>query len=252
MIERHKLITLTIAFITGLTIHGFFIGSALQRFKKEDRSISVKGFSEKEVKANFAVWTINTRVTSNDLNQGSKEIETNKSKIIDFLLNNGISKNEIIQQDLNVTDKLARDFDNGDVGQYRYIIENSIQVRSEKVDIIQLVSRMTDQLLKAGIVISSNNYVYNPAVKYLFTKLNDIKPSMLSEATQNAKQAAIEFTRQSNTKLGGLKKASQGLFSIIDRDAFNTSQSEGGYFPTSVNDMYKKIKVIVNVEYSIE
>jgi uncharacterized protein len=252
MTDKNKFIIIVLAVVAGLSIHGYFVGRALQRFRKEDRSISVKGFSEREVKANFAVWTIKTRITTNNVIEGSREIEANKNKIIDFLLSNGIKKEEVSQQDLSVNDKLAREYTDSDIGAYRYIIENSIQVRTANVDTIQHVSRMTDMLLKAGVVVSTTND-YNPSVQYLFTGLNDIKPAMLSEATQNARKAADEFTRESSVKLGALKKASQGLFTIIDRDVSNSSQTgEGGYYGANVSDIYKKVRVVVNIEYSVE
>jgi uncharacterized protein len=248
MIEKNSGLLIALALVVALAIHGFFTGRAIQRFRKEDRSISVRGFSEREVKANFAVWTIQTRITTNDLLEGSREVEESKRKIIEFLLANGIGQGEIIQKNLNVIDKLARDY-GPDMGAYRYIIENTLQVRTQHVDTIQYVSRLTDKLLRAGIVIAQNDY--NPAVQYLFTGLNDIKPQMLSEAIQNARTAAVEFTRESNVQLGTLKKANQGLFTIVDREA-SSSSGEGDYYASNVNDLYKKVRVVVNVEYSIE
>ena len=252
MNDKNKLLIIAISIVSGLVIAGFIIGRSLERFKKEDRYISVKGFSEREVKANFAVWTIKTRITTNDLAEGSRNIEENKRKIVEFLVGNGIKKDEIIQQNLSVTDKLARDYGTNDIGAFRYIIENSIQVRTENVDTIEHVSKQTDKLLKAGVLIADNTE-YNPGVKYLFTGLNDIKPLMLSEATQNARKAATEFTKENNVRLGKLKKANQGLFSIVDRDfSISSPGNEGGYYAPNVNDMYKKVKVVVNIEYSIE
>jgi hypothetical protein len=251
MNETFKTWSIAIAIVTGIIINGYFVGRSLERFKREDRYISVKGFSEREVKANLAVWNIRTRITTNDLIEGSKTIEDNKNKIIEFLQNNGIQKHEIITQNSSVTDKLAREYGPNDIGAFRYIIENSIQVRTENVDTIQYVSRQTDKLLKVGVLITENNE-YNPSVKYLFTGLNEIKPAMLSEATQNARNAATEFTKESGVRLGKLKKASQGLFTITDRDySIQSSMHEGGYSP-SVNDLYKKVRVVVNIEYSIE
>ena len=243
-------ILIAIAIIIGLALNGIFIGRALQRFKKEDRSISVKGFSEREVKANLAVWTIKTRITTNDIAAGSRQIEIDKNKITGFLIQKGIKENEIFQQDLKVVDKMAREYGDNNIGEFRYIIENSILVRSSNVDTVQAAKRMTDELLKMGVVISNVNE-YMPSVQYLFTDLNNIKPEMLSEATQNARKAALEFTRESNVSLGNLKKASQGLFTIVDRDYFVAGQAEGGY-GTNVNDIYKKVRVVVNIEFSVE
>jgi uncharacterized protein len=249
MKENFKIL-IAIAIVIGLALNGIFIGRALQRFKKEDRSISVKGFSEREVKANLAVWTIKSRITTNDITAGSRQIEIDKNKITGFLIQKGIKENEIFQQDLKVVDKMAREYGDNNIGEFRYIIENSILVRSSNVDTVQAVKRMTDELLKMGVVISTVNE-YMPSVQYLFTDLNNIKPEMLSEATQNARKAALEFTRESNVSLGNLKKASQGLFTIVDRDDFVAGQAEGGY-GANVNDIYKKVRVVVNIEYSIK
>lgn len=163
----------------------------------------------------------------------------------------GIKEHEIFQQDLKVVDKLAREYGDSNIGNFRYIIENAILIRSENVDTIQSVKRMTDELLKMGVVISNVND-YSPSVQYLFTKLNEIKPDMLQEATQNARKAALEFTKESNVTLGQLKKANQGLFTIVDRDDFLSGQTGEGGYGSNVNDIYKKVRVVVNFEFSIE
>jgi len=250
--ENKRIIAISLAIIIGLSISAAILGRAIERFKKEDRYISVKGFSEREVKSDFAVWTIRTRIANNDLSEGSRIIDETRNKVIDFLLKNNIKQDEIIQKDLIVNDKKAQDYGNNTIGDsYRFIIDKVIQVRSANVDNIQKVSRMTDELLKAGVVISNRNE-YDASVKFIFTKLNDIKPAMLTEATRNAKNAAIQFAKESNTKLGNLRKASQGLFSIIDRDEFLTGQTDGAYYPMSSGDLFKKVRVVVNVDYSIK
>ncbi len=249
--EKGKYLFIALGILLGLALNGYLIGEALKRFKNEDRYINVKGFSEREVKADFAVWTLKTRITSNDLLEGSREVEENKKKIIRFLQDNGINNSQIIQQDLNVEDLYAREYGDGFARTYRYIIVNTLQVRSEEIEKVQKVSRMTDELLKNGIVVSSMAD-YRPAVQYLFTKLNDIKPAMLSEATQNARAAAMEFAKESNVTLGSLRKANQGLFSIVDRDAYISGQAgEGGYYGSNTSDIFKKVRVVIHVEYAI-
>ena len=243
-----NLIILSIAIIIGVTFAAVVLGRALQRFRTEDRYISVKGFSEREVKSDLVVWTIKTRIANDNLSEGSKAIEDAKNKVVDFLLRNNIKKDEIIQKDLIVNDKKAQEY-GGQMGEsYRFIIDKIIQVRSADVDNIQKVSRMTDELLQAGVVISNRNE-YEGSVKFFFTRLNEIKPDMLSESTRNAKEAAIQFTKESNTKLGDLRKATQGLFTIIDRDNFLSGQTNYGM---SGSDLYKKVRVVVNVDYAIK
>lgn len=246
--ENRNILAVTVVIIIGFIICSIILGRSLQRFKTEDRIVSVKGFSEREVKSDLVVWTIRTRVASNDLSDGSKSIEEAKNKVIDFLLRNTIKESDIIQKDLVVNDKKAQEYVNPTGDSFRFVIDKIIQVRSAEVDNIQKVSRMTDELLKAGVVISARNE-YEGSVKFFFTKLNEIKPEMLSEATRNAKKAAEEFAKESNTKLGNLKKATQGLFTIIDRDNYLSGQTEYGM---SGSDLYKKVRVVVNVDYSIK
>jgi uncharacterized protein len=249
--ENRKTIIVSVALIVATVISAAILGEALQKFRSNDRFISVKGFSEREVKSDFAVWTIRTRIGNNDLNEGSRSIEEAKNKVIDFLKTNGFRDEEIIQKDLIVNDRKAQEYGNYETNNsFRFFIDKIIQVRSSNVDNVQKVSRMTDDLLKAGVVLSNRNE-YEATVKFIFTKLNDIKPEMLTEAIQNAKNAAIQFTKESNTRLGNLRKANQGLFSIVDRDEYLSGQQDGSYYAMSGSDMYKKVRVVVNVDYSI-
>lgn len=238
----------SIALILSFSLSAFLLGRSLQRFKAEDRSVSVKGFSEREVKADLAVWLIQSRIASNDLMTGNQEIEAAKNKIVNFLLQNQIKQEEIIPEGIMVTDKKAQEYDNYQQNiAYRYLITQNIQIRSSNVDLIQKVSRMTGELLGVGVVISNTNYG-NP-LQFYFTKLNDIKPEMITEATQNARKAAEQFASENDSSLGRLKKANQGLFTIVDRTA-SLSGGEGGYMQSS-NDLFKKVRVVISAEYSI-
>jgi hypothetical protein len=191
-------------------------------------------------------------VADNDLAAGSIAIEEVKMKVIAFLKEKGIKDDEIIQKDLLVNDKKAQEYDvSNAVNTYRFIIDNIILVRSNQVENIEKVSRMTDELLKRGVLIS-NRDEYNGAVRYYYTKLNDIKPEMLTDATKNAKNAAIQFAKESNSKIGKLKKASQGLFSVIDRDESLSGPADAQMYASGTNDLVKKVRVVVSVDYSIE
>ncbi len=236
------------ALIISFGINALLIGRSLQRFKAEDRSVSVKGFAEREVKADLAVWIIQARMANNDLMEGSQAIEMARKKIIAFMLQNQIKEEEIIVEGIGVTDKKAQQYDNYQQGNaFRYLITQNFQIRSNNVDLIQKVSRMTGELLQVGVFLSNSDYG-NP-LQFYFTKLNEIKPEMITEATQNARKAAQQFASENNSELGRLKKATQGLFSIVDRTA-SLSGGEGGY-ASGTNDLFKKVRVVISAEYSI-
>jgi len=239
----------SIALVLSFGIGGFLVGRSLQRFKTDDRSVSVKGLSEREVKSDLAVWIIQTRMANNDLLEGSKAIDAARNKVVEFLLQNEIKQEEITVEGIVVIDKKAQQYDNFQQGNaFRYLITQNFQIRSNNVDLIQKVSRMTGELLQVGVFLSHTDYG-NP-LQFYFTKLNDIKPEMITEATQNARKAAEQFAVENDSKLGQLKKANQGLFTIVDRTA-SLSGGEGGYV-SGTNDIMKKVRVVISAEYSIK
>jgi len=239
---------IAIALVFSFGINALFIGRSLQRFKTEDRSVSVKGLSEREVKADLVVWNIQTRIVCDNLMDGSKQVEGSKNQIVKFLIQNQINNEEIITEGISVIDKKANQYGNYQQDNSpRYLVSQIIQIRSSNVDQVQKVSRMTGELLQAGVVISNNEYG-NP-IQFYFTKLNDIKPEMISEATQKAREAARKFATENDASLGRLKMANQGLFTIVDRTA-SLSNGDGGY-SSGTNDLYKKVRVVISAEYSI-
>jgi len=247
MKTRHFLI-IAIALVLSFGINALLIGRALQRFKMEDRSVNVKGLSEREVKADLVVWNLQIRFVYDNLLEGSTKIEEAKKKVVDFLVQNQISKEDIIIEGISVIDKRANQYENiQQMNTPRYLITQIIQIRSSNVDLVQKVSRMTGELLQAGVVISNNEYG-NP-IQYYFTRLNDIKPEMISEATKNAREAALKFATENSAHLDRLKKVNQGLFTIVDRTAA-LSTGEGGYASSTI-DLFKKVRVVISAEYSI-
>ncbi|WP_317898815.1 SIMPL domain-containing protein [Aurantibacillus circumpalustris] len=244
--EYIKSISIIIAFVVSAII----LGNAIQRFKNEDRYISVKGFSEKEVKADLVIWTIKIRVADNELIKGNSNLESLKAKVTDFLVTKGVAKTEINSLDILVIDNQANEYNANITNRMRYIIEETIEVRSNNVELIQKISRMTNELLNAGVALSTKSDWRGSGLQFIFTKLNTIKPQMITEAIKNAKDAAIQFTRESDTKLGKLRKANQGLFSIQDRD--ETFSSEEGFPRNGTSGVMKKVRVVLSVDYSIE
>lgn len=250
--NNRGLFFIALAVFAGCVCGAFILGKSVERFKTGDRYISVKGFSEREVKADMVIWNLKVRMAVDDLQAGSKAMESARNKVIEFLTKNGIKTEEITQKHLAVTDKLARDYDSPNSMSKRYIIEEHVEVRSNQVDLVEKVSRMTSELLNAGMVLASGDQWGGGDLKFIFTGLNLIKPAMLAEATVNAQKAAEQFTETSHTKLGKMRKASQGLFTIMERDESLTQQSDGGYYGAARSDLYKKIRVVISVEYAID
>ena len=159
----------TLLFSAAVIIAGFFIGNMHKICKQYDRTVQVKGLSEREVEADLAVWPINISLAANDLNILSGDIEKQNNEVYDFFIAQG--------------------------------------------------------------------FTWRP-IEYIFTGLNDLKPSMIEEATKNAREVAEKFARDSDASVGKIRTARQGLFTINDRDE-NTPQ-------------IKTVRVVTTIDFQSE
>ncbi|MCV6610626.1 MAG: SIMPL domain-containing protein [Amphritea sp.] len=218
--------------IVGLAVLGYLLGQAVIDYREYERSVTVKGLSEREYPANIVIWPIRFTVASNDLNQLYTELDRSESAIQRFLSGNGIDAGEISTNQPKLTDKDAQNWGDNQA-QFRYTADQTVTVYSGNIDKVRGVMSQLSQLGRQGIVLSGNEYQTNP--EYLFTRLNDVKPDMVEEATRNAREVAQKFAEDSQSSLGRIKRASQGHFSISPRDN-NTPH-------------IKKVRVVSTVEY---
>ena len=224
---------LGISIFLGLTVLGYILGSSAIDIKEYERTVSVKGLSEREFPADIVIWPIQFTSANNDLMRLYTSLEKDTKNIKSFLIKNGIKDEEITISAPAITDKLAQQYgNNANVG-FRYTAIQSITVYSTQVeDIRKTINKLTG-LGKKGIVFTGQNY--SNEIQYIFTRLNDIKPEMIEEATTKAREVAEKFATDSNSKLGKIKNARQGQFSIQERDKNNPH--------------IKKIRVVSTIEY---
>lgn len=220
----------------GVILLGVMIKSGINDFKDKDRVVSVKGLAEMEVPADKVIWPLVYKDLGNDPALLYTNMEKKNAVIVKFLEDNGIGKDEIDIVPAEVIDMQAERYGNRDVP-YRYNATSIITVTSKNVDKVRKLMSEQAELLKQGIAITGGDYRYN--VTYEFTGLNDIKPQMIEEATKNARAAAEKFAKDSDSSLGKIRNASQGQFSISDRDA-NTPYIKSVRVVTTVNYYLKR------------
>lgn len=201
----------------GIVILGLCIKAGIDNFSNRDRVVTVRGLCEKEVNANVVTWPIVTKEMGNELPAIYNRIQVSNNAILDFLHANGITDAEISVNAPDVSDVQANAYNQREQ-LYRYIVTNVIVVKSEKVDKVNELIKKQTELLKQGIAIVAGDYSY--PITYDYTELNSIKPEMIAEATRNARQAADKFAEDSESDLGKIKTASQGQFSIENRDQY--------------------------------
>ena len=201
----------------GLIVLGLMIPRAVDRFRSFDRTVNVKGLCEKEVKADKVIWPVVYRVMADDIQSIYDQTDRNNAEIMAFLKSGGIDASEITVSVPEISDKYASEYGSNDRA-FRYIAKNVITVCTPDVDkVLFLMSQQAD-LLKKGVVVGGGNQWENP-VEFKYEGLNSIKPQMIEEATMNAREAAQKFAKDSDSKLGKIKTANQGTFTIENRDS---------------------------------
>lgn len=224
---------LGVCLIVGLGVLGFFIQQTAIKYKAYERVVTVKGLSEREYQADTVIWPIQFTVAKNDMSAMFEDIDQQTKLVLDFLSAKGLEESTVSLSSPSVIDRKAQQYGNEQDIEYRYLGSRTITVYSQKVDVVRAAINEIGELGKQGILL--NQDPYSNRVNYSFTQLNEIKPDMIEEATKNAREVAEKFAKDSQSSLGKIKRATQGQFSIYDRDS---------------NTPYiKKVRVVSTVQY---
>jgi uncharacterized protein len=226
----------------GIAAAGWFVGNGFVRGRTAGRFVSVKGVSERDAVANLALWPI--RFTSSDdaLAPAQKKFDDSRQAILTFLKKHGIDAAHTELQGFEVADAMADRY-RSQTPSSRFIISGTLMVRVEDPTLVQRASQNIGELAQAGVVITSGGG-YGGGPTYLFTKLNDLKPEMIAEATASAREAAEQFAKDSDSRLGPIRLANQGVFQILPRDRAPGVAEE---FQSD-----KTVRVVTTVEYYLE
>jgi hypothetical protein len=214
----------------GLAVGGYFVGDGLLQARSADRYVTVKGLAEREVAANLVIWPITYTVTADDLSTLQQRTDDGASKIRAFL-GHDFGGDEVSASVARVTDRQAQ----GMMGQerlQRYVSESTVTVRTQRIDAVRAAMERTGELVSQGVALIRS---YENTTQYLYTSLDEIKPEMIREATRDARSAAQQFAEDSGSRVGGIRNAQQGYFSITDRDAFSPE--------------FKNVRVVTTVQY---
>lgn len=225
-------VTLAAGLVLGLALLGWLLGGSLIRFKEFERTVTVKGLAEREVPADTALWPITFTGADNDLDALHTDLGQAADLVTAFLAGHGFTDEEVTVAPPAVNDKLAQQWGGGEVG-LRYTAARTVTVYTTRVELVRAAMNDLADLGRQGVVISAGNY--DNRTQFVFTGLNELKPAMVEEATRNAREVALKFADDSQSRLGKIKRAQQGVFSINDRDAHTPH--------------LKNVRVVSTVEY---
>ena len=193
----------------GLCLGGCFIYLGMSKFANKDRAVSVKGLSTREVEADHAVWPLAYAWNGNDLPSLYAQLENVTARVKQHLLSMGFEESDIRQGSISVNDNWS-DYYGNHRPEYKYTLSTSLIVSTDKVQLVVASQGKEAELLKEGIIVKTERW----NLDYQFNGLPELKPSMIEEATQNARAVAQKFADDAQCSLGSIRKASQGQFSI--------------------------------------
>lgn len=213
--QRSSSVILATGLVLGLVLLGGILARGLVQFRALERTVEVKGLSEREVMADLAIWPIAFQVARDELGAVYERLEVDGAAIVSFLREAGFEASEIALSSPSITDKVAQQYNSGPVG-LRYTATRSVTVYTSKVDLVRSTADRLIELGRKGVVLTGGGW--GDATEYVFSGLNEIKPSMIEEATREARAVATKFAQDSDSRLGKIRRANQGQFSIRDRD----------------------------------
>ncbi|HET6761664.1 MAG TPA: SIMPL domain-containing protein [Gemmatimonadaceae bacterium] len=231
----------------AISLAGFLAGNGFARARSADRYVTVKGVSEREAKADLAIWPLSVVGADNTLAAAHAKLEASITGVRQFLARHGIDTAQIELTGFSVSDALAQEYGPPErMRTNRYIIRETLMVRSQRPDLVLAASQRIAELAAIGVVVSSGPEYRGPGggPTFVFTGLNKLKPPMIAEATARAREGAEQFARDSRSDLAGIRRANQGVFEILARD-----QAPGIGAESQIN---KLVRVVSTVEYLLK
>ncbi len=243
MNDRKDYVVPALLVALGLAAAGGLVGQGLIGARTADRVVTVKGIAEREAAADIAIWPLRITAASDQLDTAQGALEHSIGAIRDFLVRHDIDPASARLQAFAVSDARANQYGNADAGS-RFVITQTLVVRSTEPEKIQAASEKVGELVSAGVVLASGGEYGASGPTYVFTGLNALKPAMIADATARAREAAEQFAHDSKSRLGGIRRASQGVFEILPRD-----QAPGMNAESQID---KTVRVVATVEYSLQ
>ncbi len=217
----------------GLGVGGFMTGDGLVRAKMADRTVTVRGLAERDVLADLAVWTLSYSSTATNLAAAQQNVDRDTQQLREFFEGQGFPDDALQAVSVNASSYTPDD------GVPRFTVNQRMSLRTEDIERAQQAVRRESELVRRGVLLQSSNMTFT------FTGLNDIKPEMVAEATQDARAAAEQFAEDSGAGVGSIRSATQGYFSITARDG-----DEEGW--GAADSPFKKVRVVTTIDFMLD
>lgn len=219
----------------GVVIGGYELGNGLLRAKDAERAVTVRGLAERDVTADLATWTISYSTTSTSIAEAQAKVRADTATIEGFFRELGFPAEALQPTGANVSSSTDQN------GVTSYTVRQRLALRTNDIARAQKAVARQFDLVNRGVFLEEGS-----GMAYAFTKLNDIKPEMVAAATKDARAAAQQFAKDSDSGVGKIRDATQGYFEVTSRDG----DSGGGW--GQADSPYKKVRVVTTVSFTLD
>ena len=237
------LVGLGVAIALGMLASSVVVSQAVIQIKQENQALEVKGFAEKKIISDFASWTGSFTTRAPQLTDAYEQLSRHRDTVGAFLHDQGVPESSYELFPVGTSVLFGRNAQGSITNEVEgYALSQEVRVASADIALVSSVSKHSAQLVEQGVEFSS----YRP--EYFYTRLGELKISMLAEATADARQRAEVLAENGGGRIGHLLSARQGVFQITP--AHSTEVSDYGRNDTSSRE--KSIKAVVTVRYAVE
>jgi len=235
--DRAALLGAVGIFSLSLVGSGYLLGDGLRRAKMAERSVTVRGVSERDVTADLATWTIAFSQEGPELGPVNQRVEQQSAAVRRFFERSGFKPAEISDSGVSFTRERIHYSDRP--VENRVTVRRSIELRTSEVMKVRSAHEKMAELLRQGVELEGSS------INFSYTRLNQLKPAMIAEATRRARESAEQFAKDSGASVGAIKSASQGYFSVGPRDGAGEEGGDGSGSP------FQKVRVVTTIDYDI-
>jgi hypothetical protein len=229
--------------VAGLFGIALYAGSVVRDVRGAPRYVTVKGFAQRAVRSDLAIWKGSLTARSREMPRAYQEIETDLARVLDFLTEAGIPREQVSVSPVSIQTR----FRQGQQGYFTnevelYELRQTLTLTSKDVARVERVAKEVTGLIRDGVELAS------PPPGFHYTGLDDLKIEMLGAAAADARLRAAEIAEKTGAVLGGLSWATQGVFQITP--AHSTEISGEGMYDTS--SIEKTVRAVVTVSFGLD
>ncbi len=232
-----------VAVALGIAIAAWIMAGSLIEMRRAERVVTVKGLAEREVTADVASWSLPFRGVGDTSKAALAEADRSLNAVRDFAIAGGVDAADVANEPyaLRIERRVLNEV-GGQVERVRYVVATAVRIRTTNVDAVVELTAKTQELLDAGVLLGAADYSEAAKPQFFYTRLNDIKPGLIEEATKAARASAAQFAKDSGATVGDIASANQGVIQILARDGQYEERFE----------REKVVRVVSTVRYYLE